>query len=604
MFPPGSGYPPTITSLTVTCDAVTGESTVSFSVNKAISGSVCLIGLTNNATAIGVWSDSLSATSNARAFVIRGTANGTYSLIADNGENSVRATVVINCLTAVEAVKITGVAVTNTSTPTATDATAVVSLTAKAGTRVETHLGNFLWVAASEITGGKFRANYAGLGLGAKTVYARDAAGKLAQFTFFIDSVTIPGCTSASATNYNANATVDDGSCVFTPIVPKPYFSISLMNTLRFVDTQNTNAPTLDNRLYCDERWGGVTRPPYYQKIAHGDRLTTQFRSNHAAHLCEIRRYSDNGLVTTMAPTVKVQNIGIQRQYPAWLTKQTGTTTLSRLYFNGGLLPIAFIVGDEIKISNATPAFLNTRYKIVDISFDAVESIPYLIINAPYPQTTPPTARVSITATTTLDVLPYDVHEVTPNPDNIPDGVYYAQIKALAAVGGAVESVYRSEPFAFYPEHENTMLIQYRNYDDAMGLNFSTGLQCNIRVESDFWQRQPGGTRRTYRAPDGKLVKLSAVVQRKNKFNFFRLPPYLHEKIAFAFDMDRVDVNGIEYQCEDGYNVTYSNRYGLANGEITLEQVEPFTDQNGTDLGDVNGVSTDFIIANNRFLKA
>ena len=604
MFPPGSGYPPTITSLVVACDAATGQSTITFSVNKAISGSVCLVGLTNTSTGAGVWGGNLSATTNAKSFTIVGTPNGAYSLTADNGENGVTLAVKVNCLLPVEKVAITGVVATKATTPTATDATAVVSLTARAGTRVETHFGDFLWLVAAEPAPGKFQVTRTGLGIGLKTVYARDAVGNLAQFTFNVESSAILGCMSSNATNYNPNATVEDGSCVFAPIVPKPYFSISLMNTLRFVDSQDTNPATLDNRLYCDERWGGVTRPPYYQKIAHGDKLTTQFRSNYPAHLCEIRRYSDNGLATTMVPALKVQNTNIQRQYPAWLLKHPGTASLSRLYFNGGLLPLSFVVGDEINISNATPLALNNRYKIVDIDFDTVESIPYLVVNAPYPQTTPPTPRVSITATTSFDVLPYDVHEVTPNPDNIPDGVYYAQIKALTAVGGTVARLYRSEPFAFYAEHENTMLIQYRNYDDALGLNFSTGLQCNIRVESDFWQRQPAGSRRTYRAPDGKLVKLSAVVQRKNKFNFFRLPPYLHEKIAFAFDMDRVDVNGIEYQCEDGYNVTYSNRYGLANGEITLEQVEPFTDQNGTDLGDVHGVSEDFIIANNRFLKA
>ena len=536
--------------------------------------------------------------------------NGNFTIsLYDDSDNLIESkTVAVLCGNSTP-LNVVSVTTTNVTTPTATDGTAMVLIEDGQGAgpdfKVETHTGDFNWQRTTAGVAPSFTANLTNLSVGPHTVFVRDSALNTTQFTFNVGYNAIRGCTSPAATNYNPNATDNDGSCVFPPLVAKPYISVSLMNTFRFVETSGYATANMDNRLYCDEDWGNVTIRPYYQKIAYGDNLTTQFRSNYAAHLCEICRVSDDFVVDTPVATLKKQNTGIIRQYAAWLAPHPTIPTSSRLYFNGGILPLAFVIGDEIQISNATHAALNNRYSIGDINFDSTQSIPYLIINAPFPVTAPATTRIDITAVSQYDVLPYNVFEFTPDTDNIPDGEYYAQISTVAEAGAFVERVYRSEPFAFYPTHENTVYIAYRNFDDDMGLTFTTGLQCGLRVESDFWQRQPGGTRKLRRLPDGRLEKLTAVRQRKIKLQLFKLPPWLHEKIAFLFDFDNVTINGVEFQSEDGYSTpSYTNRYALCNAEIVVEQIEPFTDQNGTDLGGVNIIDDNILIANGQYLKA
>jgi hypothetical protein len=63
------------------------------------------------------------------------------------------------------------------------------------------------------------------------------------------------------------------------------------------------------------------------------------------------------------------------------------------------------------------------------------------------------------------------------------------------------------------------------------------------------------------------------------------LPPYLHEKLAVAFDCDLVKVNGVEYQSNDSYSdPSYIDRYVLANSSIKLEQVNWLGAYNSDDI--------------------
>jgi hypothetical protein len=98
MYPPGSGYPPTIIELSSTCDATTGESIIAFTCNKQIAGSACSVDLVERNTLQTVWSGGVGSNSNAEAFEIRGKANGQYYISADNGEASkISATFTVDC---------------------------------------------------------------------------------------------------------------------------------------------------------------------------------------------------------------------------------------------------------------------------------------------------------------------------------------------------------------------------------------------------------------------------------------------------------------------------------------------------------------------------
>jgi hypothetical protein len=513
-----------------------------------------------------------------------------------------------------EPLTITKVNPGDASTPTAKDGAAYAELVfgSYSGSNfvVQTSLDNSTWLDAMEVSNSNFNTIYYGLAVGSYTLYARvidistnvPLIGVEAQYAFTISYQKIFGCTNPNATNYNKYATDDDGSCTLPPIQEKAHFVVPMMNSLRFVDmvASETQPPSLDNRLYCSESWQGISRPPYYQKVSRDDIITTQFQSNYDTHNVSLINYQTGLKVADFEVKKKRQNLGVLVQYPAFIAAHPSDTTKSRLYFNSGQLPLAFVVGDRVEVLNATPASLNKEYTIFSLAFDSAQSVPFLILNLPYVTAAPIPNRINVTVQTQYDLLPYNVYEASTDWGVLPNGGYYIKIEATRA--GFDNVLYKSEPFSLFPIHEGTNIVNWRNFDNTQGLDFSTGLNCGIRVESELWQRFPGGTRKTYRSPDNRLIKLSAMPQRKVKFNTFWLPPWLHEKLSIAFDFDHVEINGEEFQSEDGYaEPQYIARYALANSSISLEKVESI-DTNSDDLGDVNGVAP-FIVVNEKYLQ-
>jgi hypothetical protein len=605
MYPPGSGMPPTISNLYSVCDTQ-GFSVIEFDCNKAISGSVLGVYLENRATNKIVWSSGFGADKNAQAFEIRGTANGSYRLVAGNGEADVEQPILIDCSRSTTTLTIDAVDPTPTSKATLKDGKAVVHLADVIGSVVEAHLGNFIWAAATEVAPGIYEITYTGLAVGLYTVFGRDAAGNKAEYTFTIDATKVLGCTSKGAKNYNPDATDDDGTCEFEPPTQAAYISVSILSSLRFVhEALLDELPNLDNRLYaCGEDWVAIYRPPYYQKVCPTDKTITQFRSNYEQHVAEIVDYTTGQVVQTMPVELKQKNIGVTRPYDAWLTQNIGSPTTARLFFNGGKLPFDFVIGDSVNIENATPGALNSQYLITAIDFDPSNSIPCLVINLAYPTAAPMQLRINVTAEAVYDTQPYNVYEFTPVWEDLQYGAYFVRIRATAPVAGFLNATFNSEPIALMPNFPNTHLITWRNYDDAAGLNFGTGLVCGLRVESDLWQRLPGGTSSVFRNPANQLIKLNSAMQRKAQFNTYQLPPWLHEKLGFIFGLDRIEINNIEYQTEENYaNPSYISRYALSNSSIIIEQVTAFTDQNDTDVIDLNGLSNDFVLVNGKYLR-
>lgn len=85
MFAPGSGGSPYVGSISSTCDAATGESIITASARSNISGVTVYVTLNDSSGNI-VWEGSSTLGVATYFFEIRGTANGSYTLVADNGE--------------------------------------------------------------------------------------------------------------------------------------------------------------------------------------------------------------------------------------------------------------------------------------------------------------------------------------------------------------------------------------------------------------------------------------------------------------------------------------------------------------------------------------
>lgn len=400
------------------------------------------------------------------------------------------------------------------------------------------------------------------------------------------------GCTNPSATNYDPTATDDDGTCILPEPTREPVFQISMMNSLRFVRPSG-ELQTLDNRLFCTEHHRGIRNLGYFQKVQYGDDHAIQIRSNYATVTMSIRKYGTDELVATVPVETKMQNIGTSPLYGAYLKNHANGQT--RIYFNTGNMPEPVSVGDTITVYNHIDS--NGTYAVVDILQDTKARSPYLVINRPYKQSS---------ETTTADIVfnlaqaDYNVLEAVIDWA-FPDGIYYVTVSAddPAFLGG----MYTSEPVALKTEWPDTLLWEYRNNDNAFDINYTTGIVHRMRIEGEMRERLPGGQDEIHREPHNKITRLVGIPYRNVRVNTWLLPAWLHEKLSVVVKHDLLKVQGVEFQCLDGYEEpVYNKSTALYNGTVTLEQVEWFADHNDHDLG--KGINSQpLLIVNGGFLR-
>lgn len=392
------------------------------------------------------------------------------------------------------------------------------------------------------------------------------------------------GCTDPAATNYNSAATDDDGSCTYAPESRNPILGISPMNSVRFVLTENIDGcatlQTLDNVLFCNERHPNIRNVGYMQKVALCDAHIYQFRSNFDTLQLKLRNYLTQAVVDTILPTVAVQNVGVSGSYAAYLKNNSNGQT--RVYFNTGDIPVPVAIGDRFTLTGHIDS--DGTYTIVDIAQDAQAGSPYLVFNRPY------TATEATTAGTVQFILAnaeYDVLEAPISWSDYPAGRYYLTLEANDAEFGS--ATWTSEPVDLRADWPDTLVIEYRNFDNAFDMVYTTGIVNRIRVEGELRKRIPGGENIIHREPQSHLTRLLGVAHRTVRMSTWNLPPWLHEKLGVVLMHDHLEINGVAYQCEEGYDEPeYNDNTALSNSGATIEQKEWFKEHNDHDLGSIN----------------
>ena len=220
----------------------------------------------------------------------------------------------------------------------------------------------------------------------------------------------------------------------------------------------------------------------------------------------------------------------------------------------------------------------------------------YLIILKTYSTTA---TRVNCTIKTYYSKGIYNVYEFDVNFGTYADALYQITIDATDINLGSTQA--KSEIFDVKSDQFNTLIIKYKNNDNAFDYNYSTGILNQIRVEAWFWKRKPKIEKTVLRDCDKQKI-ISASAFRLIALETYLLPAYLQEKLAFIFAHDYVEINGVEFSAgEESYDITYINKYGLQTGMINLEQCNFFDKDNSDDLG-INS-KDGYIIANNGYLK-
>jgi len=149
--------------------------------------------------------------------------------------------------------------------------------------------------------------------------------------------------------------------------------------------------------------------------------------------------------------------------------------------------------------------------------------------------------------------------------------------------------LWKSEPFRADSElltelqDGEAMLIEYYNTDNALQMDFSTGLTLKLYVEGCIKDYGFGGESSVYDNQD-ELTKLKETMSRLMTFRTLYIPRYLAETIRIASGFDVFVVNGISYVREDLPEISPVEGSNLVEFSMTLNDKE-YLGLNTHDIG-------------------
>lgn len=382
------------------------------------------------------------------------------------------------------------------------------------------------------------------------------------------------------------------------PVYPGSFLDVPTMQSLHAVVLSTIDAcdnpQQLDNALFCQQVHPYYSKCDYPNKVAKCDGFPYQWNSDFENFTVTLKDRKTNADVKLFPWELKEQNLGLLEDHDITLRDHTEAGKM-RVYFNVGAVPIPLAVGDNFEILNNLDGY-DGNYTIVDIIQDVFLGYQYLVINQTW---VGPGSTSAATGKFSVATADFNVFEASLSFLDVADGEYYIELKAF---NPSLTKTAVTEPIYLKVEHPETNCIDFRNFDNAFGVTWQTGITCRIRIESQFFKRLPGGERVVSRNSNFSLVKVNAKKTRGMLFETFQLPPYLHEKLSCIFDMDFFAINGLECQAADAYSdPQYLTRYPLANSSIKLEVKEWFDRYNSHDIGSISDGG--FILTETGFLK-
>lgn len=355
-----------------------------------------------------------------------------------------------------------------------------------------------------------------------------------------------------------------------------PYVVYPIANAIRMV---KAGAPGFDGLLHRQEIHAGFYQQPYFQPVQKSDPTRLQIHSNYETNTLEI--LNEAGAVVDAVPALKMtDNIDNGVTLNAILEEDWEVEShYTDCRFPDDKVPLFVEVGMLVQIGGTTN--MDGVFEVIEVN--RMWARHYFRIKRAYEGAGPAT---SCTVTFNYSEQPYDVYEFPIDWTGIPAGKYNLK---LTGTLGASTYEFVSEPIDLRDTQKNTVLITYKNIDNAYDVDYSSGIEHVLRVRATFFERTNPGQRKVHRDSKNRSIKISAFKQRAVKLEVWNAPPWLHEKLDIVFDHDYFTVNGVEYQTEEDYDLTYYEDYSLPSGEIRLTQVQDFYAQNSDDDGDVDG---------------
>jgi len=403
-----------------------------------------------------------------------------------------------------------------------------------------------------------------------------------------------PGCTDPTATNYEPAANVEAGTCVYKPLVVEPFFSVPLLQSLRFI-VRGGAFETLDNVLFCEQtRPGQQQRPYYFQLVQVEDGpLRVQVLTSYAAVAATVFRHGG----AQVGPAVALKQVltleGPADPLAVVLAEDVATGTTQLRAAAGGPLPASLLGAARLTLAGGATG---TYRLTATVSGSVASPDDYVLLNRPWVAP----AAGALTASWLLTGPGFNVWEADLPLAGLAEGYYQVKLRATSA--GWPDAVAESEPVHLAQHHPHTVVVDYANGDNCFGLVFSTGIVPRQRVPGTFFRTKNGGTSSTYRATDGSLTVLASTATRLLELETYALPAYLHEKLFLACRLDYLLVNGLHCQTDQAYETSEVRPYPLSSGHITLEQATWLGAGNSDDLGIETGPENALLLRSGGFL--
>jgi hypothetical protein len=411
---------------------------------------------------------------------------------------------------------------------------------------------------------------------GTYTVRLEDAAGCVVTKTIYVGPI-IRGCTDATATNYDASATIENGTCAYIPPVAKPFFSVPLLQALRFV-VRGGAGKGFDQTLFCEQpRPGQQKRPYYYQLFQRDDQLRVQVLTSYDQVAATIHRHG-GAAVGAAIPLTRVRTLsGPATPLAVTLREHPATGTTQVLAVGGGALPPSLLAAARLTLAGAASG----TYRITQATPGSVLQLDdTVLLNRPWQA-----AAGAVTATWLLVGPGYNVYEADLPLDGLGDDYYQVKLRATSSTQPWPAVVAESEPLHLKAEHKDTVTLDYTNGDNCFGMVFATGITPRLRVWATFFRQKNGGTIRDYEDSAANRTLLSSTAARLTTLETYGQPAYIHEKLYLACRLDYLLINGERCATPAAYETGEVREYALSGGHADMQKTNWLGVGNGDDIG-------------------
>lgn len=380
---------------------------------------------------------------------------------------------------------------------------------------------------------------------------------------------------------------------------PLPTLEIPKMQSLQFtVDSVVDNCSTfenLDNTQFCKQTHPFYRGLQYLQLFNTCDSFSVQLRSNTDNITARLKDLDDN-IVRTYTVSKIFEGLNLEDRYDVRF--QDNLDGKTRMYFVGAsIIPLPLSSGDVFSIENSTNN-IDGSFEVTSILLDQITNQQYLLLNIDYNSANPTETGEALF---TINTLPFNIYEFQVDFSAEIIGTYYIEIEAITGTG-SIKGF--SELIDLKVNHENVVVLQWANVDNAFDIDYSNNIVHRVRVKGSAFERLPTSEDVGLRTIKGRYNLLSSKPRRQVRARFYKIPPYLIEKIFIIFKNDTIRVNGMLVTSEAGLEEPeYVVRFALANVNLIFETAEWFSTFNSSDVGGVDVASDAFIIANEGFIK-